>query len=138
MPLRKLCMPRVLCSNASWLHPNELHLHVKSSVYAEIMGPAVHEPLPTNTKECKNFRPKFCGLKPGVGRIVKSQHCVHGLAHALKVSAIFFSLLADLLHCLSVAAVMNRYAKSPCREPAKGSSSMLPHLISNASAPNYE
>ena len=32
---------------------------------------------------------------------------------ARKLSAIFLSLGADLDHCLSLAAVMNRYARSP-------------------------
>lgn len=44
-----------------------------------------------------------------------SKYCPLTLLYqALKVSAIFFSLSADLLHCLSVAAVMKRYARSPC------------------------
>lgn len=33
---------------------------------------------------------------------------------ARKLSAIFFNLAADFGHCLSLAAVMKRYARSPC------------------------
>lgn len=39
---------------------------------------------------------------------------VDAWSYALNVCVIFLSFFSDLLHCLSVAAAMNRYAFSPC------------------------